>query len=94
MSGKTMEQKKKELIEDYKFDNIYGDIEDYTLLGNKIKLLRIAAGLSQSELAKRMNTKQSAIARIETGKTIVLIETLDKFAKAIGHKLVIQIYPS
>jgi ribosome-binding protein aMBF1 (putative translation factor) len=46
--------------------------------------LRTEAGLTQAELAKRMGTTQSAVARMEAGGTRPTLEMLDKLAAAIG----------
>lgn len=37
---------------------------------NQLKLLRVRAGLTQDELAKRVNVGQTAVSRWETGKNI------------------------
>lgn len=51
---------------------------------------RVSAGLTQSEVAQRMNTTQSAIARLEGGKGNPSTSTLEKFAQATGKKLLIR----
>jgi ribosome-binding protein aMBF1 (putative translation factor) len=48
---------------------------------------RVRAGLSQAELAVRMGTSQSAIARLESGQTLPSTKTLLRFAKATGSKV-------
>ena len=48
---------------------------------------RAQAGLTQEELAQRMGTTQSAIARMEGGKGRPSTSTLAKVAKATGTKL-------
>ena len=48
---------------------------------------RQAAGLSQTEIAARMGTSQSAVARLETGTADVLLSTVDRYASAIGWEL-------
>jgi transcriptional regulator with XRE-family HTH domain len=48
---------------------------------------RRRAGLSQAELAARMGTSQSAIARLESGQTLPSTKTLLGFAKATGSKV-------
>ncbi|MFH1329645.1 MAG: helix-turn-helix transcriptional regulator [Actinomycetota bacterium] len=53
--------------------------------------LRTQAGLTQAELAKRMGTTQSAIARTEGGGSRPTLETLEKLAAAIGGELVVGI---
>ena len=53
-------------------------------------LARKSAGLTQEQLAKRMNTTQSAIARLEGGSTRPSTTTLIRFAKATGTRLKIS----
>ena len=53
--------------------------------------LRHDAGLTQAELAERMGTTQSAIARIEGGGTRPTLETLEKLAAAVGADLVVGV---
>jgi ribosome-binding protein aMBF1 (putative translation factor) len=48
---------------------------------------RIRAGLSQVELAARMGTSQSAVARLESGQTLPSTKTLLRYAKATGSKI-------
>jgi ribosome-binding protein aMBF1 (putative translation factor) len=48
---------------------------------------RLAAGLTQAELAARMGTTQSAVARLEGGSVSPTVETLRKYAKAVGKRL-------
>ena len=48
---------------------------------------RRRAGLSQAELAVRMGTSQSAIARLESGQTLPGTKTLLRFAKTTGSKV-------
>jgi transcriptional regulator with XRE-family HTH domain len=54
---------------------------------------RTRAGLTQEELAQRMNTKQAVIARRESGRTKPSTRTLEHFAKAAGHRIRIVFEP-
>jgi ribosome-binding protein aMBF1 (putative translation factor) len=54
---------------------------------------RTAAGLSQAELAKRMKTSQSYIARIEGGKVRPSADALQRFAAATRTRLRITFEP-
>ena len=47
--------------------------------------------MSQAELAKKINTKQSNIARMEMGQQNFTIDTLQKIAKAFKRELKIKI---
>jgi Helix-turn-helix len=51
---------------------------------------RRSAGLSQTEVAARMRTSQSAVARLETGDADVRVSTLERYAAAIGSQLAWQ----
>ncbi len=53
--------------------------------------LRVEAGLTQAELAERMGTTQSAIARMDGGGARPNLETLEKLATAVGAELVVGV---
>ena len=48
---------------------------------------RQAVGLSQTEVAARMGTSQSAVARLEAGESDVRLSTLERYASAVGMEL-------
>src|SRR5512135_2299611 len=48
---------------------------------------RQSAGLSQTQVAARMGTSQSAVARIEAGDADVRASTLERYAAAVGSHL-------
>ena len=52
---------------------------------------RLRAGLSQEELAARMNTSQSAIARLESGQSLPSTKTLLRFAEATGSRVNVKL---
>lgn len=83
----------KDYANDPAYRKAYDDLEeDYALIGSLIEA-RNRARLSQAQLAERMNTTQTAIARLESGGTMPSTRTLMKFAKATGHKLRITLEP-
>jgi DNA-binding XRE family transcriptional regulator len=51
---------------------------------------RRSAGLSQTEVAARMGTSQSAVARLESGDADLRVSTLERYAAAIGSQLAWQ----
>lgn len=51
---------------------------------------RITAGLTQQQLAQRMDTTQSVIARLESGRTRPSTQTLERLASATGTRLKIS----
>jgi transcriptional regulator with XRE-family HTH domain len=54
---------------------------------------RVGAGLTQAQLARRMCTTQSAIARMEAGRSLPTIATLEKLAEVTGHRLEVRLMP-
>jgi ribosome-binding protein aMBF1 (putative translation factor) len=54
---------------------------------------RVHAGLSQQELADRMKTSQSYVARIESGEVRPSTAALERFAQATGSRLKISFEP-
>ncbi len=48
---------------------------------------RLELGLTQTEVAARMHTSQSAVARLESGTLDVRMSTLERYAAAVGHVL-------
>lgn len=48
---------------------------------------RRTLGLSQTEVAARMGTSQSAVARLESGAADVRLTTLERYAAALGRRL-------
>jgi predicted transcriptional regulator len=60
-------------------------------LADDLVARRAAAGLSQTEVAARMGTSQSAVARLESGDADVRLSTLERYAAAIDHQLEFRI---
>jgi predicted transcriptional regulator len=48
---------------------------------------RVELGLSQTEVAARMGTSQSAVARLESGSADVRLSTIERYAAALGQLL-------
>lgn len=66
--------------------------EEFAFLDEVLKA-RAAAGLTQAEVAARIGTTQSAIARLESAeaKHSPSIATLQKYAKALGYRVRIRL---
>ena len=61
--------------------------EDRGRLVRELAEQRQAAGLSQTEVAARMGTSQSAVARLESGPADVRASTLERYAAAVGGQI-------
>ena len=69
----------------------YDALEQEFAIASELIHARARAGLSQAELAERMGTSQSAIARLESGRTLPSAKTLIRFAEATGSKVELRL---
>lgn len=60
-------------------------------LADMCRTARVAAGLSQYELAKKLETSQPNIAISESGSWMISMRKLIRWADATGYRLVIQL---
>ena len=52
---------------------------------------RMALGLTQTEVAARMGTSQSAVARLESGEADIRVSTLERYAAALEASLELRL---
>lgn len=83
----------KKWMKDSAYRREYDALEEEFALILEVAKARRRSGLSQAELARRMNTTQSTIARLESGRGLPSTRTLGRFAKATGHRLKISFEP-
>lgn len=57
-------------------------------IGQKIASIRESKGITQAELAKKLKTTQSAIARIESGNQNISTDNLKKISEALGQNII------
>lgn len=69
----------------------YDAMADEFSLARELIAARVRAGLTQAELAARMDTTQSVVARLESGAQLPSVKTLLRFAKATGARPVIKL---
>lgn len=69
-------------------------LEPYERIARLVIRLRMERGFSQEELARRVGTSASAIARLESGNHRPSVETLRRVARALDRGLVIGFEPS
>ena len=80
---------KQRLMDDPEFREEYERADDEFKLIEALVRARAAASLTQSELARRLGTTQSAIARLEGGRVSPSFATLRRYAEATGTRLVV-----
>ena len=69
------------------YQRAHAELDEEFAIAAALISARSQAGLTQAELAKRMGTTQSAVARMESGRTKPSTTTLAKVAKATGTRL-------
>lgn len=85
----------KEMTDAWKKNNEYQ--KEYESLQAEFEIARelihaqTRAHLTQAEVAKRMGTTQSAIARLESGTKSTTLRTLEKYATATGRHLHVRL---
>ena len=70
-----------------KYRTAYDALEAEFATARAVLRARLAAGLTQEDLARRMRTTQSAIARLESGRVRPSTRTLERLAQATGTRL-------
>lgn len=70
------------------------DLAPEFALARAVIAARVTAGLTQEQLAQRMNTTQSVIARLESGQTRRSTQNLELLAVATGTRLKISFEPA
>lgn len=88
---KTLKTLKRDMLADAATSAEYDTITDEFAIARELIAARSRAGLSQSEVAQRMGTTQSVVARLESGKRPPSMRTVERFAQAVGGHAVLRI---
>ncbi|MBU3979682.1 helix-turn-helix domain-containing protein [Patescibacteria group bacterium] len=81
---------KKQLMKNPKFRKLYEESEIEYQIARAVIRARIEKGLTQKQLAERLNTKQSVISRLESSNTTPSLSFLKRLADALQIKLQVQ----
>lgn len=82
---------KARMLADPEVKREYDALEAEFAIASELIRARLRTGLSQAELAARMGTSQSAIARLESGQTLPSTKTLLRFAEATNSKIKLRL---
>lgn len=85
------EDLEKELLSDPATKREFDKLAPRYALISQVIAARLKKGMTQKDLANRMGTKQSAIARLEAGNVNPTIGFLEKVASVLGTRLIIQL---
>lgn len=80
----------REWMKDKEYRKAHAELAAEYELARAIIAARATAGLTQEQLARRMATTQSVIARLESGRTRPSTQTLERLAAATGTRLKIS----
>ena len=73
-------------------DGLESGYEDFKI-GVLLRKAREEAGLTQEEVANRLETRKSAISRIENSAGSIKLSTLERYAQALGCQLFLELRP-
>ena len=82
---------KRQMFARHGFKEAYDALEPKYALINAMLDARNKKGMTQSEIAHRAGTTQSAIARFESGRTNPTLEFASRLSRALGAKLEIRL---
>ena len=94
MKRRTADELHKKWMKNPEYRREYAALEEEFLLTAVLIEARSRAGLTQEQVAQRMNTTQAVVARLEGGGSKPSTRTLEKYAEATGSRLKISFEPA
>ena len=88
---KTLQDLKATMLQNPEFKAEYDALASEFDMARELVAARNKAGLTQSDVAQRMGTTQSAVARMEGGSRLPSIRTVQRYAKAVGCRAVVKL---
>ncbi|MDX2112193.1 MAG: helix-turn-helix transcriptional regulator [Alphaproteobacteria bacterium] len=87
----SYEKLKKELLTNPKVKAEYDKLAAEFELAEELIKARSRAKLSQAQVARRMGTTQSVVAKLESGRSKPSLRSLERYAQAIGARIRIKL---
>ena len=88
------EKLKKELLADPEVKAEYHRLAEEFELAEELIRARCRAKLSQSQVARKMGTTQSVVAKLESGRSKPSLRSLERYAQAIGARVRVKLVPA
>lgn len=88
---KNLKTLKAELLASAETRAAYDAQADEFAVARELIAARTKAGLTQADVAERMGTTQSTIARLEAGRAAPSLRSLQRYAQAVGCRAVVQL---
>jgi transcriptional regulator with XRE-family HTH domain len=89
--GRSLQDKHKELLSEPKYKKAYIQLEDEFLVAKALIQARTSANLTQKQVAERMGTTQSVIARMESGKPLPSLRSVIRYAVAVNSRIELKL---
>ena len=88
---KTLKTLQAQLLADPSIRAAYDAQAEEFALARELIAARTQAGLTQADVAERMGTTQSTVARLEGGKAVPSMRSLQRYAQAVGCRAVVRL---
>ncbi|HOK10975.1 MAG TPA: helix-turn-helix transcriptional regulator [Ottowia sp.] len=88
---KTLKELKTQLLANPDTQAAYDAQAEEFAIARELIAARTRAGLTQADVAARMGTTQSTVARLEGGKAAPSLRSLQRYAQAVGCRAVVQL---
>ena len=62
-------------------------MDNLKVLSYRVKMIRLAKGVSQTDMAKEIGTSQTNLSNMEAGRTAITVQNLFKIQKVLGCKM-------
>ncbi|MGL4636242.1 MAG: helix-turn-helix domain-containing protein [Beijerinckiaceae bacterium] len=85
--GRKLSEIHQEWMKNPEYQREYDALEDEFAMAETFIRARANANLTQEQVAERMGTTQSVVARLESGRSKPSYRTLERFADAVGAKV-------
>ena len=89
--GKKIRDLKEELLANEEFRREYQALDEEFSIAAQLIEARTKANLTQEQVARRMGTTQSVVARLESGHPMPSLRSLRRYAVAVGSKVEIRL---
>lgn len=89
--GKKIRDLREELVANEEFRREYQALDEEFSIAAQLIEARTKANLTQEQVARRMGTTQSVVARLESGHPLPSLRSLRRYALAVGSKVEIRL---
>jgi DNA-binding XRE family transcriptional regulator len=85
--SRRLKDKHIELLNDPEYQEAYHELESEFLIAKVLIEARTIANLTQKQVADRMGTTQSVVARMESGKPLPSFKSVVRYAAAVNSRI-------